>query len=185
MYRNDLDGGPDAKKMGHLQAKDFVNLMEGIELPAKRRAHLDTCDDCRSRWHALESVHAGVSAMDDDIPEPDWVQFRSNVRDRVLSRTIQRETAVRRWTGWAIRPAVAWALSLLLVVGLTTVAVIWNTGKSSPPSSFVSPASEPAAEAIGAVPERGLFDDLVQLGDEEQEQLRQILESSQKGSRYQ
>ncbi len=170
----------------HLRAKDFVNLMEGIELPAKRRAHLDTCAGCRSKWHALESVHAGVSSMDDDIPEPDWVQFRSNVRDRVLSRTIQRETAVRRWTGWAIRPAVAWALSLLLVVGLTTVAVIWNTGKpSSPATSFVSPASEPSAEAIEAVPEKGLFDDLVQLGDEEQEQLRQILESSQKGSRYQ
>jgi len=170
----------------HLKAKDFVNLMEGIELPAKRRAHLDTCDECRSRWHALESVHAGVSSMDDDIPEPDWVQFRSNVRDRVLSRTIQRETAVRRWTGWAIRPAVAWALSLLLVVGLTTVTVMWHTGKSSSPApSFVSPAFEPSAEAIEAVPEKALFDDLVQLGDEEQEQLRQILESSQKGSRYQ
>ena len=124
--------------------------------------------------------------MDDDIPEPDWVQFRSNVRDRVLSRSIQRETAVRRWTGWAIRPAVAWALSLLLVVGLTTVTVMWHTGKSSSPApSFVSPASEPSAEASEAVPEKALFDDLVQLGDEEQEQLRQILESSQKGSRYQ
>ena len=176
----------------HLRAKDFVNLMEGIELPAKRRAHLDACDECRSRWQALESVHAGVSSMDDDIPEPDWVQFRSNVRDRVLSRTIQRETAVRRWTGWAIRPAVAWALSLLLVVGLTTVAVMWNTvgvgfSRRAPAEAgaYNSPASEPSAEATEAVPEKTLFDDLVQLGDEEQEQLRQILVSSQKGSRYQ
>ena len=179
--------GDHAKQMvGHLKAKDFVNLMEGIEPPEKYRAHLDACADCRGRWHALESVHAGVSSMDDDIPEPDWVQFRSNVRDRVLSRSIQRETAVRRWTGWAIRPAVAWALSLLLVVGLTTVTVMWHTGKSSSPApSFVSPAFEPSAEAIEAVPEKALFDDLVQLGDEEQEQLRQILESSQKGSRYQ
>src|SRR5437870_11306769 len=151
----------------HLKAKDFVNLMEGIELPAKRRAHLDTCDECRSRWHALESVHAGVSSMDDDIPEPDWVQFRSNVRDRVLSRTIQRETAVRRWTGWAIRPAVAWALSLFLVVGVTAVAVVWHSGQTVTPStSLEAPVSEPAPEAIEAGPETALFDDLVQLGDD-------------------
>jgi len=49
----------------HLKAKDFVNLMEGIELPEKYRAHLDACADCRSRWHALESVQAGERGGDD------------------------------------------------------------------------------------------------------------------------
>src|SRR5437870_199540 len=141
---------------GHLNAKDFVNLMEGSELPEKYRAHLDACADCRGRWHALESVHAGVSSMDDDIPEPDWVQFRSNVRDRVLSRSIQRETAVRRWTGWAIRPAMAWALSLLLVAGLTTVIVLWNVTRTpTAPNSVGTPAAEPLAEAMETGPERG------------------------------
>jgi hypothetical protein len=170
---------------GHLKEQDFVNLMEGVELPEKSLAHVETCAACRATWKSLESIHAGISSMDDEIPEPDWETFRSSVRDRVLSRSIQRETAVRRWTGWAIRPAMAWALSLLLVAGVTAVMVLWNSGgEGTSLRSIESPVAEPAAEvAIEAGPERSLFDDLMQLGDDEQAQLQQILES-QKGSRY-
>ena len=124
--------------------------------------------------------------MDGDIPEPDWSQFRSSVRDQLLSRSIQRDAAVRRWTGWTIRPAMAWALSVLLAVGITTVTVLWNTAHRAPPqpASLESPVLDPSAEAIDAVPDRHLFDDVVSLGDDEQEQLRQMLESAQKGSLY-
>src|SRR2546426_12614395 len=174
---------------GHLKGKDFVNLMEGIEPPARHRSHLDACARCRATWQSLESIHAEVStevsSMDEEIPEPDWEQFRSSVRDRLLSRSIQRETAVRRWTGWAIRPAAAWALSLLFVAGLAVLTVLWNSGKVVPSSnSFGTPVLEPAPETtIEAGPERALFDELVQLGDDEQQQLRQVLEASQKGPR--
>ena len=169
---------------GHLKAKDFVNLMEGIDLPAKHRSHLDGCTQCQAAWKSVESIHGELGSLDSDIPEPDWVQFRSAVRDRLLSRSIQRESAVRRWTGWAIRPGMAWALSLLLIVGFTTVIVFWNVGKTpSAPNSLGTRLPEPVVETIGAIPERALFDDLVQLGDEQQEQLQQIL-SSQTGSRY-
>jgi len=165
---------------GHLKAKDFVNLMEGIELPAKYRSHLEACSQCQAAWRSIESIHTELGSLDSGIPEPDWTEFRSSVRDRLLSRSIQRETAVRRWTGWAIRPAMAWALSLLLIVGLTTVIVLWNAGKTpAVPGSLGTALPEPTVETIGAVPERALFDDLVQLGDDQQEQLQQIL-SSQK-----
>src|SRR5438093_8689025 len=137
---------------GHLKAKDFVNLMEGIELPAKYRSHLEACSQCQAAWRSIESIHTELGLLDSGIPEPDWTEFRSSVRDRLLSRSIQRETAVRRWTGWAIRPAMAWALSLLLIVGLTTVIVLWNAGKTPAVSTSLSPyVPEPAVEAIGAV----------------------------------
>jgi hypothetical protein len=176
---------------GHLKAKDFVNLMEGIELPAKHRSHLEACTQCQAAWKSVQSIHAELGSLDAGIPEPDWTQFRSSVRDRLLSRSIQRESAVRRWTGWAVRPAMAWALSLLLVVGLTTVVVLWDVSKvlwdvsktPAPSNSVGAPAPEPLAETIEAGPERGLFDDLVQLGEDQQEQLQQILASSQ-DSRY-
>ncbi len=173
---------------GHLKAKDFVHFIEGIGPPAaKQSSHLESCAHCRATWKTLESLHARVSSMDDEIPEPDWEYFRSSVRDRLLSRSIQRETAVRRWTGWAIRPAMAWALSLLFVAGLTVLTVVWNGSKVVPRSnSFETPAMEPVSETtIEAGPERALFDELVQLGDEEQQQLRQMLEISRKGSRQQ
>src|SRR5436309_12581102 len=113
---------------GHLRAADFVNLMERAELPAKHKAHIDACARCRGTWESLQSVHAEVTSMETDIVEPDWVQFRSSVRDELLSRSIRRESAMRRWTGWAARPAVAWALSVFLAVGITTVTVLWKTG---------------------------------------------------------
>jgi hypothetical protein len=37
---------------------------------------------------------------------------------------------------------------------------------------------------IESGPEKSLFDDVVSLGEEEQEQLRQMLESGQKGAVY-
>src|SRR5437762_2505744 len=165
---------------GHLKATDFIRLTEGIDhLPAKRRSHLEACARCRAAWMSLESLHTEVSSIDDEVPEPDWEEFRSSVRDRLLSRSIQRQSAVRRWTGWAIRPAMAWALSLLLIVGLTTVIVLWNAGKTptAVSNSFGTSIPEPAVEAMGAVPEQALFDDLVQLGADQQEQLQQILSS--------
>jgi len=166
---------------GHLKATDFIRLTEGIDhLPAKRRSHLEACARCRAAWMSLESLHTEVSSIDDEVPEPDWEEFRSSVRDRLLSRSIQRETAVRRWTGWAIRPAAAWALSLLFVAGLAVLTVLWNSGKVVPSSnSFETPVET----TIEAGPERALFDELVQLGDDEQQQLRQVLEASQKGPR--
>jgi hypothetical protein len=167
---------------GHLKAEDFVNLVEDHDLPPKHRAHLDACAQCRTTWQSMRSTHAEISSMDTEIPEPDWVQFRSSVRDQLLSRSIQRQSAVRRWTGWAIRPATAWALSMLLVVGITTVTVLWKVEDRTPaPVPTIETAvPDPAAEAtIDIAPDRTLFDDLIQLGDEQQEQLRQMLESEQ------
>src|SRR5262247_4191069 len=109
----------------HLKAADFVNLIEGAELPAKHQAHIDTCARCRATWESMRSVHAEITSVEMDIPEPDWAHFRSSVRDALLSRSIQRQTAVRRLTGWAIRPGFAWALSLLMAVGITTMTVLW------------------------------------------------------------
>ncbi len=172
---------------GHLKAGDFINSMEGAEMPLKQRAHLESCARCNATWRSLAAVHAEVTSLDSDIPEPDWTEFRASVRDRLLSRSIQRESAVRRWTGWAIRPSMAWALSLFLAVSATTGVFLWKMRQpDAPPAAATeSPVPAPAAEwisvdpAVAAWPQTALFDDLVELSDAEQEQLRQVLESVQ------
>ena len=111
--------GPTENMFGHLKAEDFVNLMEGADVSAKHRQHLETCLRCRATSKSLTSVHTEITSLETDIPEPDWEHFRSSVRNELLSRSIQRDTVVRRWTGWAVRPTVAWALSLLMAVGVT------------------------------------------------------------------
>jgi hypothetical protein len=160
---------------GHLGAEDFVNLMEGAELPAKHRSHIDACPRCRETWESMRSVHAEMASMETDIPEPDWEQFRSSVRDEMLSRSIQRESAVRRWTGWAIRPAAAWALSVVMAVGITTVTVLWKAERNPEPQPGPVPYSEP----IQVGPDKSLFEEIGSLGEEEQEQFRKLLESAQ------
>ena len=170
---------------GHLSAEEFVNLTEGGELPANRKAHLDGCARCNATWQSVQSVHAEVTSLDADIPEPDWTQFRSSVRDQLLSRSVQRESAVRRWTGWRVRPAMAWALSVLLAVGITVGAFVWNMQETPvpPPNTSNLLNINMDIEADAAMWSRtALFDDLLELSDTEQEQLRQLLESAQKGT---
>src|SRR3989442_13927163 len=98
---------------GHLKAKDFVNLMEGIELPAKYRSHLDACTRCQTAWKSVESIHAELGSLDSGIPEPDWSKFRSSVRDSCQSRSIHHRCAIRRWPGSTLRPQITWTLSCL------------------------------------------------------------------------
>jgi hypothetical protein len=73
-------------------------------------------------------------------------------------------------------------LSVVLAVGVTTVTLLWHSDRTSPQSKVELLAPEPANDVIEAGPEKSLFDDVVALGEEEQEQLRQMLESVQKGS---
>jgi hypothetical protein len=175
--------------LGHLKAEDFVNLLEGLVLSEKQTKHLDACARCQATWESMRPIHSEMFSLEGEIPEPDWDHFRSSVRDELLSRSIQRESSMRRWTGWAMRPAVAWALSLLMAIGITTVTVLWKVDQRMPappaPVATQSPAPiEASTEVVEAGPEKSLFDDVVSLGEEEQEQFRKLLESPRKGAPY-
>jgi hypothetical protein len=169
---------------GHLKSEDFVNLMEGSEVPAQWRRHLDSCHRCRSTWESLSAVHAEITSVDEDIPEPDWAGFRSSVRDELFARSVQREASMRRWPGWVIRPSTVWALSLMLAVGIPTGAFFWHLQKDHITESIglETPKVAVPAELIEAGTDKTVFDDLMQLTESEQEQLHHLLQSAQKGS---
>jgi len=168
---------------GHLKAEDFLNLMEGAETPAMHRAHIDSCLSCRGTWESLKLAHAEVASMDAGISEPDWAQFRSSVRDQLLSRSIQRNSTMRRWTGWAIHPAIAWALSLVLAVGIPTGALLWHL-QNDRTAARATDVSQPlpANEFLDGGTGKAVFDELIQLSDSEQEQLQTMIDSAQKES---
>ena len=173
---------------GHLKNDELLLLMEGSDLPANRRAHLDACARCTAARKSLQAVQSEFSTLDDDIVEPDWTEFRSSVRDRLLSRSVQRAVAVRRWTGWTgwpIRPAAAFALSLLIVVAATTGAFLWNR-TSAPAVITEDPLRQMVAESSDFELEKAVwsqstvFDELSQLGDTDVEKFRQMLQSELK-----
>src|SRR5688572_9546707 len=98
---------------GHLKAEDFINLMEGVSLDQTRRVHLESCARCAETLKSVEAIRIQVTAMqinaEEHIPEPDWAEFRGDVRNALLSRSVKRESTNRNWLGgmrW--KPAAAW-----------------------------------------------------------------------------
>jgi hypothetical protein len=172
---------------GHLKPKDFASRIENGELSARRTAHLGSCSRCTATLMALESIQADMSSAHEEIPEPDWAEFRSGVRDAMLSRSIRRNnTAVRRWTGWSAEPAMVWSLSAVFVSGLMAGALLWNQHAEQPvtPPIPQTPiiAEAPAAETeVTAWSQTDVFDDLARLKDNEVQNLQKLLEHSVEG----
>jgi hypothetical protein len=158
-----------------------------MPLNPERRTHLEHCVACNATLKSLTEARNEFAAMNTDIPEPDWDDFRSVVRSELLSRSVQRDSVVRRWTGWAIRPALAWALSLVLVIGITTGGFLWHHRThqevSTRPATVV-PDSD-SLDIVGIEAElsvwsqSGVFEELAQLETAEEEYLRQILQSAE------
>jgi len=178
---------------GHLNAEEFLNLIDGLDVGIARRAHLDECVKCQAMWKSMESAHADFLSMDHQMPEPDWNEFRASVRNELLSRSVQRASAVRRWTGWPIRPAMAWGLSMVMAVAITTGAFLWHmdstTTDSASESGTASVAAIDASLEAGTIETEmsvwsgpGVFEELAQLGTVEEESLREMLQSAEQES---
>ena len=174
---------------GHLKAEEFVNVVEGGAVSAGHRMHMDACTRCRETLKSLQSLYLEVTTLDEHIPEPDWSEFRTSVRDEMLSRSVQRQTVVRRWTGWSLRPAFAWSLSVLLAVGITAGAFMLTERTPSipvtPTVEFITMTdeAEPLIETQGIETEiqvwsnDNVFEDIATLGLEETENLRRLIEA--------
>lgn len=185
---------------GHLKAEDFTNLIEGGEVPSRRRTHLESCDRCTDAFESAQSLHAELtkSVVDDqDIPEPDWFQFRSDVRTAMLSRAAQRQPNTIRWGGWIMRPAMSLGLAVAFTAGLTAGLVIWKH-QGTNVQSTISPVQEQLASlevtdtdltddtstdstvidlGMTTWSQTSVFDELSQLTDMQAEKLQRILEA--------
>ena len=83
------------RNAGHFTESEFVDLIDGTVLPA-RRAHLDSCDACAT--HAAELAASVAEAAQADVPEPPpffWTQFSGRVRDAVEREAAK--PALLRW----------------------------------------------------------------------------------------
>jgi hypothetical protein len=171
---------------GHLKAEEFMSLIDGMSVTAARRAHLNACAVCSNKLQSMEATHNQLAATDLDIPEPDWEEFRASVRLQLLSRSVKRESIVRRWTGWAMRPAMAWGLSLTLLVCVGTGGFLWHVSRDITPIQtevVEAPVNDsPTVDTdtdLTAWSGTTVFQELGQLEKSETERLRQLLQSAQ------
>jgi hypothetical protein len=191
----------------HLKAEEFTNLMEGSELAADRARHLAGCSQCRSTLASISELHQHISGIHDDTPSIDWTEFRSSVRDGLLSRAVERSSRFRRLTGWALRPAAAWSLALIVVVVGALSATFWHYQTQHSPEeatrfiTTVEPALgivDTVADAIGedlfsaeetelleaevlAWSQTEIFSTLSELETDETDLLRELLASVEDG----
>lgn len=183
---------------GHLKAEDFTNRIEGGELSSRRRIHLKSCARCTNALESAQRVHLELtkSVLDDqEIPEPDWFQFRTNVRTAMLSRAAQRQPKTMSWSGWFLRPAMTWGLAVAFTAGLSAGLLIWNY-QGTNTQSTASPVAEQIAslndtDTIDDAPtdsagielgmttwsQTSVFDELSQLNEMQAEKLQRILEA--------
>jgi len=180
---------------GHLKAEDFTNLVEGGEMPSKLRAHLQACTRCTEAFVSAQSLHAEMtkSVVDDlDIPEPDWFQFRNDVRTAMLSRAAQRQSKAAGWSAWLLRPAMTGGLAIAFTAGLTAGLFLWDEPSASTPvpeqlasleisdTEIVDDASMDSAVidlGITTWSQTSVFDEFSQLSDAQAEKLQQLLEA--------
>jgi hypothetical protein len=171
---------------GHLKAEDFTNLLEGATVTDRRQAHLSSCARCRVKFESLQEVRLQVDEMrmDDDeyIPEPDWSEFRSDVRNALLSRSVRRENSGRGWLGGSTwKPALAWGVSVLLVFAISA-GVVWNQrgtiseSKEIAGTENLSSSEEADLNSLAAMSQSDIFDDLVHLNADEAQSLLMILD---------
>jgi len=175
---------------GHLQSEDFIDYCDGVSLSTAKRAHIDSCEECSDRLADFQEFNRGLTTAcltNTEIPEPDWDNFRSRVRDGMISRAAQRQSAVRRWTGWRFGTATAWALSLVFAVGLTALltralptntAVVNNTPVALDvfePELMEIAVSE---SEIGVWSQTGIFEELAHLEGAETERLLEQLQTA-------
>jgi len=169
---------------GHLKAEDFTNLLDGAKLTDRLHIHLQSCAQCRKTFVSIQEVRNQIEEMRTDsaefVPEPDWAEFRSDVRTALLSRSVRRENASRGWlggVGW--QPAMAWGTSMLLVIGMA--GVLWNHQHKALETPAVAAVENPADEdadlnSLAAMSQADVFDDLVQLDADEALSLQMILD---------
>ncbi len=111
----------------HLDENELTTVAAGGTLSADRQAHLETCLKCRREVDRfLEAVEARKRAL--DLEEPDW----NDQMDRVLGAIAEQEAPVvgirRRW----VRPLLAAAATVMLMVG--TGVVVHRTGVGPQPT---------------------------------------------------
>lgn len=105
----------------HLNAEERIDALEGA-LHATRRAHLDTCAECRQDLAGLRQVWDGLTVTaDDDVPEQSaifWDQFQQRVGAAV--DPAQGGASASWWRGstrawWALATAAAMLVTAVLV----------------------------------------------------------------------
>src|SRR5215470_18317420 len=102
---------------------EIVPYLRG-ELSADERervqAHLEGCAQCRESADASSAMLSNLARVVDDVREPDWASYRSELRRKLRDAQASRGQLRERW--WAdLQPVLRWPS---MAIGAAAVAVL-------------------------------------------------------------
>ena len=87
---------------------------------ARVQAHLDECAQCRESAEASSAILSSLARAVDDLREPDWASYRSELRRKLHDAQPSRGLRGRWWTDFQ-RPMLRWPS---MAIGAAAVAVL-------------------------------------------------------------
>lgn len=144
--------------MTHLAPDELIDAIDGALSPA-RRAHLDTCSECRREATALRALMSEVRSS--NVPEPSplyWDRFSARVREAIDGEDARPDAPARRWFEW---PVFAPMLGFALLVFALVSAVPLGPERDVSESHEGRDAGAAAADVLDLESEWALLEDLV------------------------
>jgi anti-sigma factor RsiW len=139
--------------MTHFTPEELVDALDGT-LGANRRAHLDTCDQCRREAASLHALMSDLRSS--EVPEPSplfWDRLSARVRQTIDEEPL---SAPRRWFQWPVLvPVAGLAMLVIALIGALAQPTVSNSEATA-----VAAMSEPL-DAVDAESEWALLADLV------------------------
>jgi len=143
--------------MTHLSPAEFVDLVDGT-LAASRAAHVESCDDCRTRAGLVRSMLREAQTV--EVPEPSplfWDHFSDRVRGAVAEeRRARRAAGWFSWSSDVTRRFVPVAAAAAFVVVLVVSAVMTRRAAEAPGALAARNPASPAAHLVAPADDAAL-----------------------------
>lgn len=176
---------------GHLKNAEFIEIIEDEgRTSAEQKAHLDSCAACTSTLKAASATYMKFAETAGEVPDLDWEEFRSSVRDGLLSHSIQRQSALRRWIGWLAPSSPAWTVSFALAAVFAVSGLLWHVeldrrasaenaaASNMLPALYIDTDAATADSELSSWSHSDAFVSMADMSEEQATEMRTIMQSA-------
>lgn len=101
---------------------------------ARVRAHLERCAQCRETADASSAILSSLARAVDEVREPDWGAYRSELKRKLRAAQASRGPARGRWWDGLRLPVLGWPSMAMgaAAVAVLAIAIVMHRGSAGP-----------------------------------------------------
>jgi anti-sigma factor RsiW len=98
------------------------------------RAHLEGCAQCREAVKTSSAILSSLARVVDDVREPDWAQYRGELRRKLRQAQAGSSRVRGRWWADLRRPASGWPSMAIgaAAVAVLAIGIVMHRGAAGP-----------------------------------------------------